>query len=320
MHTTVVGLDLGKRVFQVHVASPDAPPIKRKLSRDELLPFLAAIPRGLVAMEAAGSAHFWSREISALGHETKLIPPKYVTPFRKGNKNDAKDAEAICEAAQRPYMRFAVSRTPDEQSILLLHTLRRHAIGMRVASSNALHSILQELGLVADSTDDLIALADGLLTDTSGSTVPLRLRRALRSLVDAWRDAQVEEQEIDAEIANWAAQNRLAKLLRTIPGVGPQSASVAAATMGNPSNFTSGAQFAAFVGLAPTHWGTGGRTGIREIPARAGYLRTLLYQGASTIASTQKKKKFVDNPWLGELLERKPRNWLASPRQIRRLG
>ena len=305
--TPVVGLDLGKRVFQVHVASPDAPPIKRKLNRDELIPFLAAVPRGVVAMEAAGAAHYWSREIEALGHETKLIPPKYVTPFRKGNKNDAKDAEAICEAAQRPHMRFAIRRSPDHQSILLLHTLRRHAIAMRVANSNALNGMLHELGLVADSTEDLLERAATLLSDTSESAVPLRLRRALRSLVTAISEDAKEEREIDAEIEDWAHHDRTTKLLQTIPGVGPQSATVAAATMGDPSNFESGSQFAAFVGVAPTHWGTGGRIGIRQIPDRAGYLRSLLYQGASTVITTQKKKKFVDNPWLGEMVGRKAR-------------
>jgi transposase len=308
MLSPVIGVDLGKRVFQVHVARPGVPTAeKRKLSRAEVLPYLASLERGVVAMEAAGSAHYWAREVSGLGHEVRLINPKYVKPFRKGNKNDAADAEAICEAAQRPNMRFAIPRSPEHQAMLILHTLRRHAITMKVANSNALHAFMAEFGAVPAKTDGLMEMARAMLADGAESPVPIVIRSSLRRLLADVATCEEDIADIDEQIAKLAKQNPTVKLLQTIPGVGPQSASVAAAFMGDPANFRSGKEFAAFVGVAPTHWGTGGVVGVRSIPRHGTYLRDLLYQGASILITTQKAKKFVDHPWLGHLVKHKPR-------------
>lgn len=256
---SIIGLDLAKTVFQVHGADASGAVIfRKKLRRDQLLGFFSSQQRCVVAMEACASAHYWAREIAALGHETRLIPPAYVKPFVKRQKNDMADAEAICEAAQRPTMRFVQAKSAEAQGAAVVFRTRDLLVRQRTQLINALRGHLGEFGFVvrqgAGHVDKLI----DLVADPS-SELPAEARPVLAVIADSLQLVRTKIAVLDREIAAWAKADPVAKRLMTIPGVGPVVATALVALAPPASTFRRGRDFAAWLGLTPRQHSSGGK-------------------------------------------------------------
>jgi transposase len=271
---TRVGLDLAKRVFRVHgVDAKGAVVVARSLNRRSLVKFFGTLPRGLVAMEACGSAHHWARQLMAFGFEVKLIPPAHVKPYVRRNKNDATDAAAICEAAGRPGQRFVAVRSIENQAELMRHRARELLVGQRTAALNALRSHLSEIGVIAaQGAQHAYALkrlaADGF-HDHGEIVVGDCVRLALAPLVRQIDALDESIAAIDKELEALAKSDETAKRLMTIPGVGPVTASAITATVQDAGAFASGRDFAAFLGLTPRQSSTGGKQRLGRITKMA---------------------------------------------------
>lgn len=303
MKLTVIGLDIAKRIFQLHSVNVETGEIERvKLRRHEVLPFFAQRPASLVAIEACGSAHFWARALRALGHEVTLLAPKSVRPFVLRNKTDAADARAIWTAVKQPEARFVAIKSEAQQAILALHRLRAQLMKMRIMQTNGLRGLLYEFGEVLPEGYQALAKA-----------LPYSLARVAERLpamlIDSLREQWARVQMIESEMA--AIERRLAQVLRAsescqrvalIPGVGLLTATAAVATMGEASTFRSGREFAAWLGLVPRQSGTGGRVRQLGLSKRGDtYLRTLMIHGARAVIARGKPA-----PWLEALLKRRP--------------
>jgi transposase len=305
----MIGLDLAKSVFQVHGADAAGRClVRRRLRRNQLLEFFANMSACLVGMEACPSAHHWAREIQALGHEVRLIPPRYARPYVKTNKNDAADAEAICEALARPTMRFVPIKSREQQSMLMLHRVRELLVRQRTQLINALRGHLAEFGIVGpqgvNRVKDLLvslAAADDL-------QVPSLARQALAILVEQISNTESRIADIEDRVIAWARRSDACRRLMTIPGVGPITATALAAAVPDPSAFKSGRHFAAWLGLVPRQHSTGGRERLGAISKRGdGYLRKLLVHGARSLM----RWSHCRSPWLSDLLNRRPPNVAA---------
>ncbi|MEM5386764.1 IS110 family transposase [Paraburkholderia phymatum] len=305
MKTTTFGLDLAKRVFQVHWVDTETGEIgRRQLKRAQLRGFFANRPPAIIAMEACGSAHYWARQLISLGHEVRLIAPQFVRPFVKRNKTDAADAQAIWEAAQRPEMRFVAVKSEAQQSVLTLHRVREQLVKVRTMQINQMHGLLYEFGAaVPANRHSLGEVAQALtrLADTVPAVVIDTLREQLRRVDALTQDIA----EIERRLAAWQRGNEAAKRLMAIPGVGPLSASAAVATIGDARAFRCAREFAAFLGLVPRQSGTGGRVKLLGISKRGDvYLRTLLIHGARAVLACSKHLSETSQ----RLLARRPFN------------
>jgi transposase len=275
-----VGLDTSKSWFQAHGADAAGGTVLRtKLARSKVLTFFANLQPCLIGMEACGGAHHWARELGKLGHTVRLMPARYVRPYVKTNKHDIADAEACCEAVQRPGMRFVPIKTEEQQSMLMLHRIRDLLIRQRTASVNALRGHLAEYGIVAARGSararELMALA------TTPDCVPGLAREALSHLVEQIRDTERRIATFDKQIMAIAKSNEHCQRLMTIPGVGPFIASALTASVGDPKYFSSGRHLAAWLGLVPRQYSTGGKASLGGISKRGdGYLRKPLIHGA----------------------------------------
>lgn len=301
-----IGLDLAKNVFQVHAVDVEGQIlVQRRLRRGELLKFFEKIPPCLVGMEACATAHHWAREISALGHTVKLMPPAYVKPYVKRGKTDAADAEAICEAVTRPTMRFVAVKTVDQQGALMLHKTRDLLVRQRTMLINGLRAHLAEFGIVAAKGPGGVRAATAALNE-SRDRLPEPAWAALHAIADQLRRLDHEIQGLERRIIAWHRSNDVSQRLATIPGIGPITASAIAAAVSHGAQFRSGRQFAAWLGLTPRAHSSGGRdrrTGISK--QGDGYLRRLLVVGA-TAALRHARKKGGSRSWAADLLERKP--------------
>jgi transposase len=273
MEVTTIGLDLAKRVFQVHGVDVEGRIVlRRKLGRAEVLTFFAKVPSCLVGMEACGSAHHWAREIAALGHEVRLMPASYVKPYVKRGKTDAADAEAICEAVGRPTMRFVPVKTPEQQAVLLLHRARDLLVRQRTGLVNAIRGHMAEFGIVAPQgvarVQDLVALLVG--DSEEGAKLPALARCALRMLAAETAALARRLEEIEAAILAWHKENESSQRLAGVPGIGPITASAIVATVGDASSFSSARHFAAWVGLVPKQHSSGGKQRQGGISLQAG--------------------------------------------------
>ena len=260
MDITTIGFDLAKTVFQVHGADGEGRVVLwRKLRRGKVLAFFAGLPSCLVGMEACASAHYWARELQALGHKVRLIPPQYVRPFVKTNKNDAADAEAICEAVTRPTMRFAPAKSAEQQSVLMLHRARELLVCQRTMVINALRGHCAELGLIvaqgASRVEELVAIIE----DPGDERLPPLAREALGSLVEQFYSAQARIKQLEATLMAWHRSNQASRRLATIPGVGVITATALVATIGDGAQFRSGRQLSAWLGLVPRQHSSGGK-------------------------------------------------------------
>ncbi|WP_119681944.1 IS110 family RNA-guided transposase [Indioceanicola profundi] len=303
---TTVGLDLAKNVFQVHaIDSAGKVLARRQLRRAEVLRFFSALPQCLVGMEACASAHHWARELVALGHEVRLMPPAYVKPYVKRGKTDAADAEAICEAVTRPTMRFVAVKTVDQQAVLMLHKTRDLLVRQRTMLVNALRGHLAEYGVVHRQGAVGVAAAIQALHEARDA-LPELARDALHTLADQLRGLSTEIERMEARIVAWHRGNETSRRLATIPGIGPITASAIAAAVPDASLFRSGRQFAAWLGLTPRAHSSGGKERLGGISKQGdGYLRRLLVVGATAMVRLARKNA-ERQPWLARLLGRKP--------------
>lgn len=308
---TVIGLDIAKNFFQLH-AVDDAGQVvlRRKLSRGEVLRFFEGQPKALVGIEACGTGHYWAREIAALGHEVRLLPPTYVKPYVKRGKTDVADAEAICEAVTRPNMHFVPIKTPGQQAALMLHRSRELIVGQRTALVNALRGHLAELGIVTAKGIHRVADLLAELVGADDGRIPPLARAALNCLAAQIEAVGKQVDTLEALIVEWHKGNEASQRLTRIPGVGPITASAVVATIGDASNFTSARHLSAAWGLTPKQNSSGGKARQGGI-SKAGnaYLRRLLFIGA--IAVIRSKRAQVAGGWLARLLERRPAKVVA---------
>ncbi len=304
---TTIGLDLAKSVFQVHgVDGSGKVVIRRQLKRRQVLAFFEKLPPCLVGMEACASSHYWAREIAALGHEVRMMPARYVKPYVKRNKNDAADAEAICEAVTRPSMRFVPIKTAEQQSVLVLHRTRQLFVRQRTALINALRAHLAEFGIVAGVGRNGLEKLLEVIADEGDERVPPAARDCLRSL--RAQLVMVKQQILDADrrILAWHRASEMSRRLADIPGVGPLIATALVASIPDAHAFRSGRDLAAWIGLVPRQNSTGGKERLGKI-SKAGnrYLRKLLVVGARSVIRRAKQIDCKRRPWLAALLERR---------------
>lgn len=310
---TTIGFDIAKRFFQVHGAAADGTPLlRRKLRRDQVTDFFTELPHCSVGIEACSTAHHWARRLQALGHQAKLIPPQYVKPFVKRSKTDASDAEAICEAMSRPTMRFVMVKSADQQAGLMVHRARDVLVRQRTQLFNTIRSCLAEFGMIAaQSPTNVMKLLEQidaqekiLLPDVAWDVLSC-LRQQLAALA-----SQIEA--LEAKILRLHKTNPVSQRLATIPGIGPITATLMAATVSTPNHFSSGRAFAAWIGLVPREYSSGGKQCLGRISKQGNvHLRRLLIIGAHTVLRWHKKNATSLSRWLAQLLERRPANLVA---------
>lgn len=307
LEVSTIGLDLAKNVFQMHGADGSgAVAFRKKLRRDQVLKFLAAQPACTVAMEACAGGHYWAREIAKLGHDARLIAPGYVKPFVKRQKNDAADAEAICEATQRPTMRFVAAKSEEQQAAAMVFRVRDLMVRQRTQTINAIRGHLAEFGLVAAQGLFHAAKLVAAIED-KGTAIPEAARPILSLLVAQLRALDERLAVLDREIARRAKEDAEARRLMTIPGIGPITATALAALAPSATTFKRGRDFAAWLGLTPLQRSSGGKQKLGET-SRMGErtLRRLLIIGASAAVRWAMRKGSTGDPWLSRMLERKP--------------
>ena len=305
---TTIGLDIAKSVFQVHAVSATGTVVlRRQVKRRHVVQFFAALTPCLIGMEACATAHHWGRELAKLGHEVRLMPPRYVKPYVKRNKNDMADAEAICEAATRPTMRFVPVKTEDQQSILMLHRTRLLFIRQRTTLINAIRAHLAEFGIVAGVGRNGLETLLELIRKGGRTDIPAEARLCLIALVGQLDLVKGQILEMDRRILTWHRANDLTRRLEGIPGVGPLIATALAASIPDPSIFRSGRDLSAWLGLVPKQNSTGGKERLGSI-SKAGnhYLRQLLVVGALAVIRRAKQLGYTRHPWLVSLMQRRP--------------
>ncbi|QNE07142.1 IS110 family transposase [Croceicoccus marinus] len=307
MQITTIGLDIAKNVFQLHGIDAEGRVIlRRKVRRDQLLALLSGFDPCSIGIEACATAHHWARQLEALGHEVRLMPPVYVKAYVKRNKNDAADAEAICEAVTRPTMRYVPIKSVDAQSVLMLHRARHLLVRQRTAQVSALRAHLAEFGIIAPKGRGHVReLAEAL--DNDDTPLPGLARQTLRLLVGMIDALSEQIGKIEAEMMAWHRATAASRRLETIPGIGFITATALAATVSDASVFRSGRQFAAWLGLVPKQNSSGGKErmgGISKIGDR--YVRQLLVIGATAVIRFSRNKPTALTSWVNRLLDKKP--------------
>ncbi len=260
MEITTIGIDLAKNVFQIHGANARGKAVlRKKLRRDQVAPFFANLPACLVGMEACGSAHHWARKLQTFGHTVRLMAPQFVKPYVKSNKNDAADAEAICEAVTRPTMRFVPLKNIEQQSVLSLHRVRQGFVKARTAQANQIRGLLGEYGLIVPQGIAHIATRVPGLVEDATDELPGTFRLLIGRLLEHLKELDRQVDEIEAQIRAWHRDNETSRRLERVPGIGPITASALAATVGDAKNFDNGRQLAAWLGLVPRQHSSGGK-------------------------------------------------------------
>lgn len=304
---SMIGLDLAKNVFQVHgIDAAGTVVVRRQLRRRQVEKFFAELPPGVVVgMEACGGAHHWGRVLQGLGHEVRLMPAAYVKPYVKRNKSDGRDAEGVCEAMGRPTMRFVPVKSLDSQAVMVLHRARRLLVRQRTMLANAFRAALAEFGIVAaQGLKGLRSLMAEL--DNPGSAIPEKARLPLQVLAKHWERLNADVRKLEGEIVRAVKSDETARRLMAIPGLGPLGSSATLAAVPDASVFKSGRDFAAWIGITPRQFGTGGKQrsgGISKQGDRT--LRTLLVVGATSYLRYERARGPKD-PWLRDLLARRP--------------
>lgn len=304
---TTVGLDLAKHIFFVHAIDAEGKVVvARELRRRDVAAFFASLPPCLVGIEACGSAHHWGRTLIAQGHDVRLMPPAYVKPYVKRQKNDAADAAAICEAVTRPSMRFVRVREIDNQAALMRHKAREMLVSQRTQLLNGLRGHLAEIGVIAaQGAGHGRALA--ALIREGHEEIPGSVRTALLPLVAQLDHLDAAIDDADAAIARLAKTEPVARRLMSIPGIGPLTASALVATVGDPSAFTGSREFAAFLGLVPRQHSSGGKPRLGRISKMGNqYLRKLLVVGAHAVLHHRARHSDPFRCWAEKLIATKP--------------
>jgi transposase len=305
---TTIGLEIAKWVFQVHGVDAEGNVIlRRQLKRRYVLAFFQKLPPCLVGIEACASSHHWSRELQALGHTVRLMPPAYVKPYVKRHKNDATDAEAICEAATRPNMRFVATKTPEQQSCLTLHRTRHLFIRQQTSVINAIRAHLAEFGIVAPVGRNGVEQLLGIVADASDKRLPEVARACVTALGAQLRTLKAQILQFDRMIMAWHRSSEASRRLDEIPGVGPVLATALVASVADPKVFRSGRDFSAWIGLVPKQNSSGGKDRLGHISKRGDrYLRSLFTTGALAVIRYAKIHGTKHRPWLTALLTRRP--------------
>ena len=308
MSISMIGLDIAKSVFQLHgVDAGGKAQLRRKLRRGELIAFFEQQPRCTVVMEACGAAHHWARVLSGLGYEVKLVAPEAVKPFvKRGKKNDAADAAAICAAASRPDTKFVAVKSLEQQGVLALHSARALLVKQQTMLANAMRGLATEFGLVVpkgmDKLEELVALVE------EDNAFPEQAREVFTGLLEQCRATAGRIKALEAEIVAHARHDGTARRLATVPGIGPITASLLAATVGEGiRNFKDARHFAAWLGLVPRQHSTGGKTRLGRI-TKAGNreIRKLLVLGATSMVYRAEQWNSAAGAWVRELLGRRP--------------
>jgi transposase len=305
----IIGLDIAKHVFHAHGADERGRAVfSKKIGRGKLLDFFAAQPSCTVALEACGGAHHWARQLTQLGHEVRLIPPAYVKPFVKRQKNDAIDAEAICEAAQRPSMRFVAVKSEQQQAAGLVFRTRDLLVRQRTQLINAIRGHLTEYGWIAPKGPSHVAMLADLLEEKMARSLPEAARAMFLLMLDLLAGLEGKIADLDKEIARRAREDEVSRRLMTVPGVGPISATAIAALAPPAETFVKGRDFAAWLGLTPLQRSTGGKQKL-GVTSKMGErtLRRLLIIGSSAVVQQASKRGAPKGSWLEQMLARKPR-------------
>jgi transposase len=304
---TTIGLDIAKNVFQVHgIDANETVVVRKRLRRSQVLGFFKALPPCLIGMEACATAHYWARELTKLGHRVRLMPAKDVKAYVKRNKNDAADAEAICEAVRRPTMRFVQVKSAEQQGQLMQHRTRDLLMRQRTQSINALRAHLAELGIVAAKGDNGVKELLSIVADEKDARLPIDARASVIVLAAQLQALQTLIGSIEKRIKTQHRSNEASQRLETIPGIGVIGASAIAATVADPTVFRSGRDFAAWIGLVPRQDSTGGKQKLGPISKQGDrYLRRILVVGAHSVLrrAKQNPEKYL---WLTQLLARRP--------------
>jgi len=302
-----IGIDIAKNVFQVHgVDASGSTVIRKQLKRRQVLAFFKKLPACLVGMEACGTAHYWAREITALGHDVRLMPPRYVKPYVKRNKHDAADAEAGCEAVTRPSMRFVAVKSAEQQSVLMVHRTRDLLVRQRTMLVNALRSHLAEFGAVAPVGLPQVRKLLAVIADKEDQRIPSLARTCLEGLARQLLSLEGEITDAEKLIHGWHRGNEDSQRLDTIPGIGTITASALTASITDPQVFASGRMMAAWIGIVPKQNSTGGKHRLGRISKQGDpYLRRLLVAGALSVIK-QARWRGTTDPWLANIIATKP--------------
>ena len=307
---TVLGIDLAKSSFQLHGVDENGNTVlKKKLSRSKLTAFIATLPPCLIGLEACGGAHHWVRVFSEFGHTVKMIAPQFVKPYVKSNKNDAVDAEAICEAVQRPTMRFVPSKSIEQQDIQCVHRIRSLLVGRRTAQANQIRGLLMEYGIIIPQGINQLRKAIPCILEDGDNKLSAYFRELLRELYEEIVHFDKRIDAIELKLKRISDQNEDCKRLLTIPGVGLLTATALIAAIGDISVFKSGRELAAWLGLVPRQHSTGGKQNLLGISKRGDtYLRTLLIHGGRSVVRVAHKHQDKRNQWIGEIKQRRGEN------------
>ena len=305
---TTIGFDIAKSVFQVHgVDSVGQVAVRRQLKRRQVIAFFQKLPACLVGIEACASSHYWSRELQAVGHTVRLMPPAYVRPYVKRQKNDMADAEAICEAVTRANMRFVPTKTPEQQGGLTLHRTRHLFIRQQNSVINAIRAHLAEFGIVAPVGRKGIEQLLRIVTDPSDKRLPKVVRSCVIALGSQLLSLKKQILDFDRMIMAWHRSDETSRRLDCIPGVGPLLATALVVSVADPKTFRSGRKFSAWIGLVPKQHSTGGRAKLGSISKQGDrYLRSLFVAGALAVIRYAKMHGTKHRPWLTALLARRP--------------
>ena len=313
MNIKRIGIDLAKQVFQVHgVDAQEKAVLRKQLRRAQMLDYFQKLPPCLIGMEACSSAHYWGRELQKLGHTVKLMAPQFVKPYVKSNKNDANDAEAICEAVARPTMRFVAIKTIAQQDIQAIHRIRSELIHQRTAKVNQIRGLLGEYGLVVGRRVDVLRTALPLLLEDVENGLTIDFRVLLEGLQQDLIKLDERVDELDKKIKLLANSNTEAKRLLQIPGIGPMTATALVCAIGDGKQFKRGRDLAAWLGLTPRQHSSGGKDRLLGISKRGdAYLRTLLIHGARSVLRVSGEKDDLRSRWLQSLCSRRNKNIAA---------
>jgi len=308
-----IGVDLAKNVFQVHgIDNSGEVVVRRQLRRSQMLPFFNKTPPCLIGMEACATAHHWARQLIGLGHEVRLMPPRYVKPYVKRNKNDAADAEAICEAVTRPTMRFVSVKSVEQQGILMVHRSRELLVRQRTMVINAVRAHMAEFGVIAPVGVPQVKKLLNIIADTDDDRLPDTARTCLEGLARQLFSLQDEIRALEMRIHAWHRSNEVSQRLETIPGIGPITASALTASIANPAVFRNGRELAAWIGLVPKQSSTGGKDRLGRISKQGDqYLRWLLVAGAMSVIRQAQRRGAAKTPWLTNMIATKPTKMAA---------
>ena len=313
MKITTVGIDLAKNIFQIHGINEKGIKVFNKpLKRNQVLTYFIQLPPCLIGMEACGGAHYWARKLQAMGHTVKLMAPQFVKPYVKTNKNDAADAEAICEAVARPNMRFVPVKNIEQQAILSIHRARQRFVRARTAQGNQIRGLLLEYGITIPQGFRNIRKQMSIILEDGENDLPGAFRQLLDRLENHLKELIDQVSELETQIQIWHKNNEASKKLSCIPGIGPITASALSASIGDVKCFKNGRQLAAWLGLVPRQHSSGGKQMLQGISKRGdSYLRTLLIHGARSVIRVAAGKITPVHCWAEKLAERRNKNIAA---------